>query len=552
MRVIKIYTSIILSCALSMSATAQTTCEVTGSTPGEACVGDNGSVSATGMPGNTIKWYDQMTGGNLLHTGATYTVSNVTSPAIYYAEASDGGVIVKDSINTLANNNGQVVAMFDCKPLTNMTVTGMNFEPRSTGNHVISVYFKSGTLVGSESNSSAWTLLGTSPSFNVATTNVRTNIPITMSQALSANQTYAFYVHVSTGGSLGYTNGTTLGAIATSNSDIEVYQGRGAGSLWATSWFTVRTFSGTLRYEKGSSCTSPRVGVPLNTIDPTEVTAQKTVDSTCTGLPTSLYVGTKGDIINYKWQIYDPASMSYVDITSMPFVLNGDTLNILSSDDTLNGAIIRCVAEGKCGTDTSADMTMVVSPLPAFVTPPQDQTHNQGETAIFTVATTGVGISYQWQGGYNDSFANINEGGIYKGVKTSKLSVMGVSRAQDGFQFRCIIKGSGSCATEPDTSNYGVLFVNPPVSVNNINSNGDITLYPNPASGNDVMIKVAANAHVAEYRIMDKLGRIVGTGAVNDAGITHINIANLTPGIYTVQALNEERKVNGTIRFTRL
>ncbi len=546
----KLYASALLISALGMSAAAQSTCEITGTTPGEACLGAGGSVSATAKPGNTIKWYDQMTAGNLLHTGATYTVSNVTTPAVYYAEASDGGVVVQDSINTLTPNNGQAGAYFDCKPLTNMTVTGFNFVPRSSATYTVSIYFKTGTFVGSETNSSAWTLLGTSSSFS-ATANVLTNIPLSLSQQLTANQTYAFYV-IASGSTLGYTNGTTLGALVSSNSDIEVYQGKGSGGLFSSSLFTVRTFSGTIRYEKGSMCVSPRVGVPLTTIDYTEVTGQKTVDSTCKGLPTSLYVATKGDILNYKWQIYDQSSMSFVDITSLPFVLNGDTLHVLSSEDTLNGAIIRCVTIGKCGDDTSADMTMVVSPLPSFVTPPQDQTHEQGETAVFTVLTAGVGISYQWQVGYNDSFANINEGGIYKGVKTNKLTIFGVSRAQDEFQFRCIIKGSGSCATEPDTSTFGMLYVNPPVSVNAINNDAGITVYPNPAGGNDVMIKPTANAGTTAYRITDKLGRIVAAGDIEHTGVTHINIANLAPGIYTVHALNSEKKITEVIRFTRL
>ncbi|MBW7912450.1 MAG: T9SS type A sorting domain-containing protein [Taibaiella sp.] len=545
----KIYALCIFS-ALGISAAAQTTCEITGTTPGEACFGTSGTVSATGKPGNTIKWYDQMTGGNLLHTGATYTVNNVTTPSVYYAEASDGGVIVQDSINTLTPNNGQAGAYFDCKPLTDMKVTGFNFVPRSSATFTVSIYFKTGTFVGSETNSSAWTLLGTSSSFS-ATANVLTNIPLSLSQQLTANQTYAFYV-IASGGTLGYTNGTTLGAIVTSNSDIEVYQGKGSGGLFSSSLFTVRTFSGTIRYEKGSMCVSPRVGVPLTTIDYTEVTGQKTVDSTCKGLPTNLYVATKGDILNYKWQIYDQSSMSFVDITSMPFVNNGDTLYVLSSEDTLNGAIIRCITEGKCGDDTSADMTMVVSPLPSFVTPPQDQTHEQGETAIFSVTTAGVGISYQWQVGYNESFANINDGGIYQGVKTNKLTISGVSRAQDQFQFRCIIKGSGSCATEPDTSNFGVLYVNPPVSVNTTNLDAGIALYPNPAGGNDIIVKQSANGNITGYRITDKLGRIVGAGNTQHTGITHINITNLAPGIYTLHAISKENTTTDVIRFTRL
>lgn len=545
----KIYILCIYS-VLCTHLSAQTTCEITGTTPGEACLGASGTVSATGKQGNTIKWYDQATGGTLLHTGSSYTVNNVTSPAVFYAEASDGGVVVQDSINTLTPNNGQAGAYFDCKPLVDMKVTGFNFVPRSTATFTVSIYFKQGTFVGSETNSGAWTLLGTSSSFS-ATANVVTNIPVSISQQLTANQTYAFYV-IASGGTLGYTNGTTLGGLVASNSDIEVYQGKGSGGLFSSSLFTVRTFSGTLRYEKGSMCVSPRVSVPLNTVDFTEITGQKTVDSTCKGLPTSLYVDTKGDILTYKWQIYDQSSMNFVDINALPFVVNGDTLNVLNSDDTLNGAIIRCITLGKCGDDTSADMTMIVSPLPSFVAPPQDQTHEQGETATFTVTTAGIGISYQWQVGYNDTFANINEGGIYKGVKTNKLTVYGVSRAQDEFQFRCIIKGSGSCATEPDTSNFGILYVTPPASVNSISANEYAMLYPNPATGNDIMMKTTAGMDISEYRVTDNLGRIVAHGYCNPAGITHINIAALAQGVYTVHTMDSGQNINAALRFTKL
>ena len=105
-----IYTTVVFITAFGMGASAQTTCEITGTTPGDACFGGTGTVSAAGLQGNTIKWYDQMTGGNLLHTGANYSVNNVTSPAVFYAEASEGGVVVKDSINTLAPNNGAQTA----------------------------------------------------------------------------------------------------------------------------------------------------------------------------------------------------------------------------------------------------------------------------------------------------------------------------------------------------------------------------------------------------------------------------------------------------------
>lgn len=56
------------------------------------CVGQEVTVSAVlGDPGNTIQWYDAITGGNLLHEGETYTFTPTGNIDLYAAETNMSG-----------------------------------------------------------------------------------------------------------------------------------------------------------------------------------------------------------------------------------------------------------------------------------------------------------------------------------------------------------------------------------------------------------------------------------------------------------------------------
>lgn len=541
-----------IALALQIQANAQTTgCQVTGTTPGEACYNSTGQISATASSGSSIRWYTQQTGGTAISVGNTLTINNALTPTTYYAEAFDGGVLVKDSLNTLTPNNGQVGAYFDCKPKTDVTVTGFNFVPNSSGTFTVKIYWKSGTHVGNETNNSAWTLLGSSSSFS-GTGGAITRIPVTISKQLTANQTYAFYIIATN--IIGYTNGSSLGSIAVQNSDMIIYQGRGSGGAFSSSLFTPRTFAGTMLYEKGGSCTSNREPVQLNIIDSTKIDKQSTFDTTCVGLPLSLHVHAKGNVNTYKWQIYSKLSGTYIDITGNPFIVDGDTLNIPNTPDTLNGALIRCITIGQCGSDESSDMLLAVESLPAVTTPPQDQNLKPGDVGIFTVVGAGKKLKYQWQAAQPDSaFVNINEGGIYKGVKTSTLYVKGVSRIQDRFKFRCVVSGTGNCAVDPDTSNFAVLYVEPAASVSTVSADDQLVVYPNPASGSEILIK--SNSHVfdnAQYVITDKLGRRVAAGTLGNTQNNSINISNLPADVYTITVATQATSDYQIIRFTKL
>lgn len=54
------------------------------------CAGTSATLSAT-APGGTYQWYDAQTGGNLLHTGATYTTPVLTANSTYYVQTTLSG-----------------------------------------------------------------------------------------------------------------------------------------------------------------------------------------------------------------------------------------------------------------------------------------------------------------------------------------------------------------------------------------------------------------------------------------------------------------------------
>ena len=523
-------------------------CMVTGTTDGVTCDGQTGTVSATANASNKIYWYDQMTGGNLLDSGNILSVPNATTTTMFYAEAAGGGGVVEDSINTFNQNNGQVGAFFDCQPKKDITVTGFNFVPRSSTSYTVRIYYKSGTHVGNETNSGLWTLLGTSSSFSVTANNL-TEIPITLNQQLSANQRYAFYVIAST--TLGYTNGSSLGAIAVQNSDVIIYQGRGSGGAFSSSLFTTRTFAGTMKYEIGSSCTSARTGVMLTVHPKMAVDSQTVIDSSCRDFSTQLYANSSSPVNNYQWQIYDATAGDFVDVTA-PFINNGSTLNVTQTTDAMNGAQLRCILTGICGKDTSATMSMTVLPQPAVVKDPADVNAKQGDNVTFEVDAVGLGITYQWQVGINGVFANINDGNIYQGVKTNILKVRNVAHPQNEYQFRCAVNGDKSfCNASPDTSKIGVLYVEPPASVNNLSAAKETIIYPNPANGSQVIIKSQLN-NISSYIMLDKLGRIVQKGDLKANVENKLNITQLSSDIYFVHTYNKNGEKLDTTRFTKL
>jgi len=108
-----------------------------------------------------------------------------------------------------------------------------------------------GTFVGKENTPSAWTLVGSATGVVSNGPGVPTPLPINLSWPMTAGTTQGFYVTVTNGLYLNYSNGTAVGAVAASGGftgELQILEGTGNNYPFSTV-FSPRVFSGTFHYD---------------------------------------------------------------------------------------------------------------------------------------------------------------------------------------------------------------------------------------------------------------------------------------------------------------
>jgi len=143
------------------------------------------------------------------------------------------------------SNNGQNGNMFDIVALKGIEIQGFDVNIDTTA--TIEVYYRAGTWVGVDTSSAGWTLAG-SASTTSAGADMPSSVPLTLAVQIPAGQTYAFYV-TTTAGNMNYTNGTTVGSVAASNTDLQVLEGAGKQYPFSST-FQPRVWNGTIHYEQ--------------------------------------------------------------------------------------------------------------------------------------------------------------------------------------------------------------------------------------------------------------------------------------------------------------
>jgi len=109
----------------------------------------------------------------------------------------------------------------------------------------VSIYYKSGTFVGNETNPGAWTYLDSGFVAGNGDGLVGV-IPVDIALTLTAGQTYGFYVTDNNNTDFNYTNGTAVGSTWASNADVTILEGNGGAFFDVT--FTPRNFNGVIEY----------------------------------------------------------------------------------------------------------------------------------------------------------------------------------------------------------------------------------------------------------------------------------------------------------------
>ena len=144
-------------------------------------------------------------------------------------------------------DNGQDGIMFDVIATNNIIINCFegNF---GDGTYDIEIYSKPGTCVGYETDSVAWSLIGSANSVVSSGVDLPTYIPISVNYPIFVGQTVAFYI-TTVSGETKYTDGSFMpGVVFDSNADLSITEGYGKEYPFLDS-FDPRRFNGTIYYD---------------------------------------------------------------------------------------------------------------------------------------------------------------------------------------------------------------------------------------------------------------------------------------------------------------
>ena len=147
-------------------------------------------------------------------------------------------------------------------------------------------------------------------------------------------------------------------------------------------------------------------------------------------------------------------------------------------------------------------------------------------TAQFSVTSSAITASYQWQTNLGLGFQNLSDAGQYSGTSTNVLSVNNITIANNNQQFRCIVT-DGTCE---DTTNIAVLIVIDDLGFTEYGNLFQIS--PNPAT-NNVTISTQ-EARFDDFTILDAQGRIIQEGKLTGKS-TLLDLSRMASGNYLLR-----------------
>ena len=155
----------------------------------------------------------------------------------------------------------------------------------------------------------------------------------------------------------------------------------------------------------------------------------------------------------YQWQVSTDGGSTWANVVNNTNYSGATTatLTIANTPVSFGGNKYRCFM----GLVTSNAVTLSITNA-SISANPGNQTVNLGASTSFSITASCV-ATYQWQvstdGGA--TFTSTVSGGVYSNVTTATLSIIGVTAAMNGYQYRCVVTPGGA------TSTAGVLTVNP-------------------------------------------------------------------------------------------
>jgi hypothetical protein len=528
-------------------------------------------LQAIGNPGSTIKWYESATSTTPIHTGDTFTTPALLTSTTYWAEASVGGGLSPDSIaNPIANASttgvGQI--MFSADFASPVKLNSLGVRVTNTINTAISfdVYYRPDDyrlVAGGNTSNAGWTLLSSRTNLVSAGASDYSIIADNLNLQIPASSTYSFYV-VPVSANHQYAT-TANNAVVVSNADVTIKAGHRGSTL-----FSVTTTGGVpaikMTYDKGSDCASQRRPV-VASISSSDFSVDLGPDlNVCVDSASYLFLDARNPGNDYVWdnayngqvrpinqsgtywvEVTNPIgckvsdtvtiNLKYnptIDLGSDVYVCENSVVQLNSNDNGIQriwntGAtdkiidvrmpgtyVVTVIGQNGCNTSDSVNVYMQGE------MPPQNNVRARNLNAYtfkFEPIVPAGNVTYRWDFG----------DGTYS-FATSPIHTY----PRHG-NFVVTVNVNSDCGTHTDTLTVHVL----PTSIDELLSENDFTIYPNPAS-QIVNFKLIEGNKISDYEVVDVQGRtVIAEKDINRAEV-EIDVTKLSNGLYFIKSNTEQ------------
>jgi gliding motility-associated-like protein len=360
------------------------------------CAGTRTTFAVNNAGTSTVNWYDAATNGNLLFTGASYTVTP-TANASYYAEATNGScvsatrAVATVTINaipatpvltagTVAVCSGSAATLSVSSPVTGLTYKWYDSATMTN------LLFTGSTYVTAALTAPANFYVGATNASNCSSSSLAM-AQVTVNPAPGAPT-------IANGGTVQTCSGSTVTlTIANPQSGFTYnwYAGASGGSVVSTGTsFTTAALTNNVTYYaeavNGSGCSSASrtaVAITINAAPVTPVLTQASY-TVCTNTSVTFAVNNAGTA-TIKW--YDAATNGNLLFTGVSYTVT----------PTATASYYAEASNGTCISPARAVATVTVNAIPATpVLTASTVAVCNGSAATLSVSSPVNGVTYKW------------------------------------------------------------------------------------------------------------------------------------------------------------